>query len=96
MKFDVIFMLELFTQAQKNLRREGVRTFLTLIGVVIGIAAIVSLLSVGTGLNQSFTNQFEALGSNTIFVSPGSAAFSKRIAAVSGSVNVLPSMRFVL
>jgi putative ABC transport system permease protein len=69
----VMFMLEIITQALSNLRREGARTFLTLIGIVIGIAAIVALLSAGTGLNVTFESQFESLGSNSVFASPGDA-----------------------
>ena len=64
-------MIDTIIHALKNLRREGVRTFLTLIGVVIGIAAIVALLSVGQGLNQAVATQLDQLGSNTIYVIPG-------------------------
>jgi len=60
----------------KNLRRAGIRTYLTLIGVIIGIAAIVSLLSVGQGLNVAVEEQFQSLGSNTIFIIPGAASMS--------------------
>ena len=66
-------ILELISQALFNLRKEGARTFLTLIGIVIGVAAIVSLLSVGTGLSVSFEEQFESLGSNMVYVAPGDA-----------------------
>jgi putative ABC transport system permease protein len=55
----------------RNLKREGMRTFLTLIGVIIGIAAIVSLLSIGNGLSVAVEEQFQSLGTNTIFVIPG-------------------------
>ncbi|MFA6268570.1 MAG: ABC transporter permease [archaeon] len=58
----------------RNLRKSGTRTFLTLIGVIIGIAAIVSLLSIGQGLNVAVEKQFESLGTNTIFVIPGGAS----------------------
>jgi putative ABC transport system permease protein len=66
--------LEVFSVALNNLRTQGLRTYLTLLGVVIGIAAIVSLVSVGEGLNQSIQEQFEQLGSNTIFVLPAGSA----------------------
>ncbi len=66
-------MLEVIEQSLKNLRREGVRTFLTLIGIVIGIAAIVALLSIGSGLTIAFEEQFEGIGSNMVFASPGDA-----------------------
>lgn len=65
---------ELFSVAAKNLRQQGVRSYLTLLGVVIGIAAIVALISIGDGLNLVATQQFESLGSNTIFVLPGGSS----------------------
>ena len=67
MKFD----RDVIEVAFRNLRKEGLRTFLTLIGVIIGIAAIVSLLSIGNGLTQVVEEEFEGLGTNTIFVMPG-------------------------
>ncbi len=66
-------MVEVVIQALKNLKKEGVRTFLTLIGIVIGVMAIVSLLSIGTGINITFENQFESIGTNTVFAAPGDA-----------------------
>jgi putative ABC transport system permease protein len=72
-----IFMqldIDVLENSVKNLRRAGVRTILTLIGVIIGIAAIVSLLSIGQGLNVAVEKQFESLGSNTIFIVPGAQA----------------------
>ncbi|MEK6958697.1 MAG: ABC transporter permease, partial [archaeon] len=62
---------EFVFNALSNLRRQGVRTFLTLIGVIIGVAAIVSLLSMGEGLNIAVEKQFEMFGSNMIFIYPG-------------------------
>ncbi len=62
---------DIITNAIQNLGREGIRTFLTLIGIVIGIAAIVSLLSVGQGLSVAVEKQFESIGSNTVFIEPG-------------------------
>ncbi|MDO8537572.1 MAG: ABC transporter permease [archaeon] len=73
--------LEIFSVALNNLRTQGLRTYLTLLGVIIGIAAIVSLVSVGEGLNQSIQQQFEQLGSNTIFILPAGSA----VGAGSGS-----------
>jgi len=64
-------MIDVVLEAVKNLRREGLRTFLTLIGIIIGIAAIVSLLSIGAGLNSSITNELSGLGSDTVFLFPG-------------------------
>lgn len=62
---------ELITNAIKNLKRQGIRTFLTLLGVVIGVAAIVALLSIGTGLNVAINEAFESIGSNMIIIYAG-------------------------
>jgi len=62
---------DLITESIKNLRRARVRTYLTLLGVVIGIAAIVSLVSIGSGLSVSVESQLDQLGAETILVIPG-------------------------
>ncbi len=66
-------MFDIVNEAIRNLRRAGIKTFLTLIGIVIGIAAIVALLSVGAGVTATFETQFESLGSNTVMLAPGDA-----------------------
>ncbi len=62
--------IDVISESIKNLRREGVRTFLTLLGVVIGIAAIVSMVSIGAGLGVAVEQQLDALGAETILVIP--------------------------
>ncbi len=47
------------------------RTFLTILGVLIGVVAVVVLLSIGQGVKQDVTGQIEGLGSNLIIVVPG-------------------------
>ncbi len=59
-----------FNIAFKNLLHRKLRSFLTLIGIIIGIAAIVGLISIGSGLNNAIEEQFEKMGSNRIFVMP--------------------------
>lgn len=65
-----------------NLKRRQLRSWLTILGVVIGIAAVVSLLTIGQGFNDEIQKQLGELGTNTIFVAPmteeqtTSAAFS--------------------
>jgi putative ABC transport system permease protein len=49
------------------------RSFLTILGVVIGIAAVIILMSVGSGVQASILNNFKNLGANTITISPGSS-----------------------
>jgi len=63
---------ELFLLAFRNLKRQKLRSYLTLLGMVIGIAAIVALFTLSAGLSLSVKEMFEGLGVNVIFVEPGS------------------------
>ena len=51
------------------------RSFLTMVGIVIGIAMIVTLISLGQGLQESIKSQFTEAGINSIMISPGGAFF---------------------
>ncbi|MDD2531259.1 MAG: ABC transporter permease [Candidatus ainarchaeum sp.] len=59
---------DIFEMSLKSLTRQQIRSFLTLAGVVIGIAAIVCLLSIGQGLTNSVNEQFEQLGTNIVYM----------------------------
>ena len=48
------------------------RSFLTMLGVIIGVASVVALLSLGNGAQASITGQVQSIGTNLIFVFPGS------------------------
>ena len=63
--------LDLAELSGKNLTRRGKRSWLTIIGILIGIAAIVSLFSISQGLEDSVSQEFEDLGANVIYVVPG-------------------------
>jgi|AntDeeMinimDraft_5_1070356.scaffolds.fasta_scaffold00321_3 putative ABC transport system permease protein len=55
--------------AVRNTLRRGKKSWITVLGVVIGIAAVVSLVSLGQGLESAITQEFEDLGANNVFVS---------------------------
>ncbi|MBU0929624.1 MAG: ABC transporter permease [Nanoarchaeota archaeon] len=55
-----------------NLRQRGLRSWLTMLGIFIGIAAVVSLISLGQGLQDSVNQQFQTLGADKITVMAGS------------------------
>lgn len=61
-------MLDLFIIAFRNARRRKKRTFLTMLGVFIGIAAVVALVSLGQGLEEMVDRQFEKIGADKIIV----------------------------
>ena len=58
--------------AVREIRRNVLRGVLTVLGVVIGIAAVVTMVSLGQGATQSVTSQVESLGSNLLIAIPGS------------------------
>lgn len=79
-------MEDYFFLAFNSLKRRKLRSWLTILGIFIGIAAVVSLISLGQGLQGYINEQFEALGKDKIIIQtrgtmgpPGSAtsAFSK-------------------
>ncbi|MBW2993688.1 ABC transporter permease [Candidatus Woesearchaeota archaeon] len=61
---------DFFKLALNNLRKRKVRSWLTMIGIFIGIAAVVALIAIGQGLEHSITEQFEELGTDKIFIQP--------------------------
>jgi putative ABC transport system permease protein len=69
-----------FKLAFNNLSKRKLRSWLTMIGIFIGIAAVVSLISLSIGLNEAIVEQFEELGANKIFILPRSFAFGAPIA----------------
>ncbi len=65
-------MKDYFFLAFNNLRRRKLRSWLTMIGIFIGIAAVVALISLGQGLQGYLTETFEQMGANKLIVMPGS------------------------
>lgn len=63
-------LADLFRLSLKGIRGKGIRSWLTVLGIVIGIAAIVSLISLGEGLQAAINQQFAILGPNLVFVMP--------------------------
>ncbi len=66
--------IDYFRLAFKTFTSEKKRTALTLIGIFIGIAAVVSLISLGQGLKASIDQQFSLLGTDKVFILPGTSA----------------------
>ena len=71
--------------ALRNIRKRGLRSALTLLGIVIGITAVVALIALGQGLEQAITGQFSSLSADRLVVTnaetgfgpPGSTAVKK-------------------
>jgi len=57
--------------AVRAIRRNVLRSFLTILGVVIGVSAVIIMVTLGDGATQSVKNQISSLGSNLVMVRPG-------------------------
>jgi putative ABC transport system permease protein len=64
-------LVELFLTALDTIRASKVRSFLTTLGVVIGVLAVILLVSLGEGARQYLADTFASIGSNVIQVLPG-------------------------
>lgn len=67
--------MELLTIALNALSVNKLRAFLTVLGVVIGVAAVILLVSIGSGLTKFVTDQFEEFGTDLLTVMPGKVKF---------------------
>ncbi len=79
---------ELIAEALNTLRVNTLRTFLAILGIVIGIGSVIALISLGQGSQASITNQIESLGANLLTISPGSTR-GGFIQGGAGSANTL-------
>ncbi|MCC7242135.1 MAG: ABC transporter permease [Acidobacteria bacterium] len=64
-------LLSTIALALKGLSRNLMRSFLTILGIVIGVSAVVTMVTLGNGTTQSVSAQIASLGSNLLIVMPG-------------------------
>jgi putative ABC transport system permease protein len=62
---------ELFRESVGTLLLNKMRTGLAALGIVIGIASVIALLSIGEASKRTITSQIESLGTNLLTISPG-------------------------
>jgi len=66
---DLIWTLKIAVRA---LQANKMRSALTMLGVIIGVGAVIAMLAVGTGASQRISNQIQSIGSNLLIILPGS------------------------
>jgi len=74
--------------AIRALTGNKLRTFLTMLGIIIGVGAVIALMSIGRGAQAQVTSQIQSLGSNLLFVRPGSTT-QAGVRGGSGTANTL-------
>jgi putative ABC transport system permease protein len=62
---------DLLKSSLRSILKNKSRTILTSLGIIIGVTSVILLTSIGNGLKGYITQQFDALGANSIFISPG-------------------------
>ena len=81
-------LLTIIGEALRALRQNRLRTGLTMLGMIIGVAAVVLMLSIGQGARTKINETIAAMGSNLFLVVPG-ATSSGGFSFGSGSVRTL-------
>jgi putative ABC transport system permease protein len=64
-------ILNLFKVAFRSLMRNKLRSFLTMLGIIIGVGSVIAMLAIGEGSNQNIKASVASLGTNSIMVYPG-------------------------
>jgi putative ABC transport system permease protein len=57
--------------ALREIRRNLLRSFLTILGIVIGVSAVITMVTIGNGATMAVANQISSLGSNLLMIRPG-------------------------
>jgi putative ABC transport system permease protein len=81
-------ILKLLIIAYRSLSKNKLRSFLTMLGIIIGVASVIAMLAIGQGSKKNIEDSISSLGVNTIMVMPG-AITSGGIRLSTGSANSL-------
>ena len=74
--------------AMRALRANKMRALLTMLGIIIGIAAVIAMVAIGAGASKMISDQISSIGSNLLLVLPGSTT-SGGLRSGPGSVQTL-------
>lgn len=64
-------LYSIFMLALRSIRRNMLRSFLTILGIVIGVAAVITMVTLGNGATLAIKTQISSLGTNLLMVNPG-------------------------
>ncbi len=81
-------LYRLLLESLESLNANKLRSMLTVLGIVIGVAAVIAMLSIGRGAEASITSRIESIGTNLIYISAGSTNQSG-VRSASGSAATL-------
>lgn len=75
----------------RALSRNKMRSFLTALGIIIGVGAVIAMVSIGQGAKRAVEDRFNSMGTNLLFVRPGSRSFRGVHGGVGTYQNLTPS-----
>jgi len=75
--------------AIKSLGRNKTRTFLTMLGIMIGVAAVIAMLAIGQGAKKIVDDQINSMGTNVIIISSNFSSQRSTVQSAAGSGNLL-------
>jgi putative ABC transport system permease protein len=75
--------------ALKSLARNKTRTFLTMLGVIIGVAAVITMLAIGEGAKKIVEDQINSMGTNVIMVSSNFMSQQSNVRQAQGGGNIM-------
>src|SRR5512140_532298 len=81
-------LMESVRIAMRSLAANKMRAALTMLGIIIGVAAVIALMGIGRGAQAAIDSQIQGMGTNLLFVSPGSAS-TNGVRQAEGSVQTL-------
>lgn len=81
-------LLESLRVSFRSIRANGLRSILTMLGIIIGVAAVIAMVAIGEGTSARVASQINGLGSNLLLVTPGQAT-QGRVSLGAGSLNTL-------
>ncbi|MEW6142641.1 MAG: ABC transporter permease [Chloroflexota bacterium] len=74
-----MIILNSFMMALRTLLSNKMRSGLTMLGIIIGVSAVISLMSVGRGTQEQIVSRFESMGTNLLMIRPGAMVADRRV-----------------
>src|SRR6516225_3763627 len=84
----MLFLYRILKLAFKALRRNIMRSALTTLGIIIGVAAVIVMVEIGQGSKRAVAKTIESMGANNLLIMPGTAS-SGGVSFGAGSVMTL-------
>ena len=81
------FFLDL-ESAYKTLLRNKIRSFLTILGIIIGVGSVIATIGIGQGASKAIQNSINSMGSNMLIILPGSSS----LGGINSGFGVLPTL----